>query len=101
MNDILAFIEKAKKLHTVYEYLHGGCYAFAKALSIRYNGIVYVNRKEEHCVVKINNKFYDITGERKINKEYHMFRTKEEKIIAKEYRLSDTNEVLIEKLMSI
>jgi hypothetical protein len=84
---ITKMIDYAKTLHDKYEFLHGGCYAFAKAMSEIFNGEVLINRELEHCIVRINEICYDITGVVKNTTGYHPFRPKEEIKIKKEYFL--------------
>lgn len=94
-------IAYAKTLHSEYEFLHGGCYAFAKALSQIFCGDILVNREQEHCITKINNVCYDIQGVVRNTTGYHPFRPKEESRIQKEYFIISTEytNVLIDKLL--
>ena len=71
--------------HPKEKYLHGGCYAFAKTLSILFNGEIYINTDICHCVAKIDGSYYDIHGRVKHTDNYHLFRKKEERVIAKTY----------------
>lgn len=96
-------IQHALTLHSKYEFLHGGCYALAKALTDVCGGEILVNRKKEHCVAHIHGAYYDITGSVKNINDYHPFRPKEEKCIKREYFLISPNytESLIERLKTI
>ena len=54
--------DNSKYSRPVFEYTHGKCYEFAKELRNRLGGeIVYLVR-EEHALLKIDNKLYDVTG---------------------------------------
>lgn len=100
---IKATINIAKSFHSEYEYLHGGCYAFAKALEYLFGGVIHVNCEECHCITKIGDKFYDITGVVKNTENYHPFRKKEEKVVANSYILKsrDYSEHLTEKIIKL
>ena len=80
-------IQHALTLHSQYEFLHGGCYALAKALTEICGGEILVNREKEHCIAHIQNTYYDITGVVKDTQGYHVFRPKEERRIQREYFL--------------
>lgn len=45
------------------QYVHGGCYIYAKILNaVIENSTVYLSKDFEHCVLKIDNKLYDAKG---------------------------------------
>ena len=45
-----------------YYYLNGGCYKFAKMLQDSIGGEIIYLVNEAHCVLKLNGKLYDVTG---------------------------------------
>lgn len=63
---ILQFINNFKRLHPQEiedSFLCGNCYWFAKILEIRFNGEICYLPIENHFITKIENKYYDISGE--------------------------------------
>lgn len=77
------------------DFLSGGCYIFAKLVSERYGGEIYINRTLEHCAVKYHENLYDITGKIKNIEGFHPFRPGEEFVCQKEYLLKrkDLNQI--------
>ena len=68
-NPVIKFINNFKKIHpTEIEdvFSNGYCYWFAMILSSRFNAVgstIYYLPIRNHFIVKIEDKFYDITGE--------------------------------------
>lgn len=63
--NIVEYIAAFREKHGEYFFLHGGCYIFARILQMRFGGQVYDN--VDHCVLRKDCLFYDITGEVKQN----------------------------------
>jgi hypothetical protein len=66
MNEVLKFIEDMCAGHKeamVEIFAHGYCYWFAVILSERFCGEIYYLEIENHWITKIEDKFYDVTGE--------------------------------------
>ena len=63
---VLRFIEDLKcKYKNELEdlFTNGYCYWFSVILSKRFDGVIYYLPIENHFITKINNRYYDITGE--------------------------------------
>ncbi|MBE6147669.1 MAG: hypothetical protein E7168_04985 [Firmicutes bacterium] len=43
-------------------FCYGGCYVYAQILETIFNGQIFINLNQEHCITKIENDYYDITG---------------------------------------
>lgn len=63
---VLKFINDFKKAHPAEiedVFLNGYCFWFAKILNLRFNGEIFYLPIMNHFIVKIEDKYYDITGE--------------------------------------
>lgn len=68
--NILDFITKFKFEYPhqlEYVFTHGNCYYFAMILKERFHGQIYYLPIANHFVCKIDNNYYDITGEAAMN----------------------------------
>lgn len=91
MNEILKFIEKFKfkyKEELVEVFTTGNCYYFAIILKERFNGEIYYMPIINHFICKIENKYYDITGE--VNPSEHPYKWSEYKLEDKKHTNSIT-----------
>jgi hypothetical protein len=82
-------------------YLNGGCYQFHLILKTLYpKAVPYVvgyrpNSRMDHVITKIDNKYYDITGEVDKSKFYHSRKAKKEDIpIIEKWNFSQHNRLL-------
>lgn len=75
------------KNHTVQDYLHGGCYMFAKAVVDKYGGLIYINRQQEHCAVMYEGRLYDILGRIKNTEGFRLIKPWETKMCEEQYKL--------------
>ena len=57
--NIIDFIEDFRKKHGEYFFLNWGCYIFARILQVNFWGVIYSNI--DHCVLKKDHEYYDIT----------------------------------------
>ena len=80
-------LEKYKKE----DFLNGGCYIFAKLVTDKYGGEIYINRLLEHCVVCYQGSLYDITGRIKIKEGFRPLKESEEIMCQIAYRLKGTS----------
>lgn len=84
MNEVLTFINKFKfkfDKELVEVFTTGNCYYFAIILKERFKGDIYYLPIANHFIYKIDNKYYDITGE--VNPAEHPYKWSE-------YKLEDT-----------
>ena len=63
--NILEYINKFREKNWEHFFLNGWCYIFARILQTKFGGILYSNI--DHCVIRKDALFYDITGEVKQN----------------------------------
>lgn len=96
------FISRFKfnyKKELEYIFTSGNCYYFAVILKDRFNGEIYYLPIENHFISKINNKYYDITGEIGFNEVpykwdiYKEFDRKQYEIITRDCIRFDTRKV--------
>lgn len=59
--NIMSYIEDFRNRNWEYFFLHGGCYIFAKILQNKFWWHIFSNI--DHCVLKKEWLYYDITGE--------------------------------------
>lgn len=71
--------------HKESDFLTGGCYYFAKLVTEKYGGQIYINRLLEHCAIMYQGKLYDIKGQIKNIEGFHLIKPWEEKMCKKEY----------------
>ena len=43
-------------------FCYGGCYVYAQILASIFGGQIFINLNQEHCITKIENEYYDISG---------------------------------------
>lgn len=75
MNEVLSFINAFKSSHPreIEDcFLHGNCYWFAHILAERFKGgVIYYLPIDNHFVCFVGGKYYDISGEVKVNYPYY------------------------------
>lgn len=72
MEEVLYFINQFKSLHRLEiedTFLNGYCYWFAYILKERFQGEIYYLPIQNHYITKINDLYYDITGNIKLNEK--------------------------------
>lgn len=69
-NEVLQFIKNFKFAHKEqleHIFMSGNCYYFAVILKDKFNGQIYYLPNKNHFICKINNEYYDITGNASMN----------------------------------